>query len=468
MTDKWDAYVRKTDDSQSDPFYLDSVPAVEDKWSKYTRQPKDTQKGQEVSTGQEPFLPKHAQTEKKITSREDAMQRFLEEAAYMPKNKREWAFKPLMFGLKGIDAIRQRGEGAMANVGMQAQEGGRIPPIAGNLAFEAFRATLDPNVRQDYADKFKAFTQGLTGERKGEFGDIPRKALPEMKVMGYDVSEPIASFIGMGTLMGVYQLASGMKAAKTLDDRLPKSMTDDWLVQRSKNLSKIADTGKQVADDMAKKIYTSSIGKIKADKYSNDITNTLKLLKSEDVPKAIIKEIMLSLGTDSQANISNLHKITSILAKHTTKSGWANNSSTAQAYKSLKKIIMDAAKNHSENAFNVIESFDNFAKPVYREAEVIKRMVTDSTGVARKTSALVSTFKSKGKAGVRKLLKDFGSRAKTIEKPMKQLMKDMGKYVKRQKTKEFIQGAAPTAALLSGGGYGAYRLTGVLGDLFGE
>jgi hypothetical protein len=152
------------------------------------------------------FLPGKERTEKLISERPDAMVAFSKELNYAPtkedivqhpvKSAVGLALKPATTAMKAINALWQRGEGAVANVGMQEQETGDKAPLGRRV----LEATIPPLAMSRYG---KSIKQGLTGERKGELGDIPRRA---------GVPEPLSAGIGLGASMGIGGL--GGKAGK--------------------------------------------------------------------------------------------------------------------------------------------------------------------------------------------------------------------------------------------------------------
>ena len=117
-------------------------------------------------------LPKAKATEALIASREPAGEVLKKELAYRPQNAREWIFKPPTIALKAIQIPFQKAESAIANPLMELQKAS-APNLGGRMA--------------------TAFKEGLTSQRIGELGDIPRRA-------GFP--EPLAKFTGFGSAMG--------------------------------------------------------------------------------------------------------------------------------------------------------------------------------------------------------------------------------------------------------------------------
>lgn len=191
-------------------------------------------------------LPKYKETEDRIATRPNASDTLMEELKHMPENFGQGALKLPVTALKALSVPYQRVESAIANPLMELQKADErdLP-----------KRMLD------------AFVKGATGERRGELGDIPRRA-------GF--GEAPSKFIGFGAALGSAFPAVNKAIGKTFK-----------LLPKVKPLTKSQDTVKHL---IRKRWGDIALGNIKSGTFTKKIRDVLTKEERSLVPFMIEKK----------------------------------------------------------------------------------------------------------------------------------------------------------------------------------
>jgi len=391
------------------------------------------------------MLPGYQPTEKKIAGRQDVLSTF--------------ESKPLLGHLRTAMGIAtpgtiapelgkllsgafQRGEAAIANPLMRLQEGLKTGfPLRKPLTLPGAISRVGSDLGQEAA-------KGITGERLGELGDIPRRA---------GVPEPLSAIIGFGSMMGITNLAtrgnlvrSVNKAKQFIGKKFPKIMGKDYMLNRAKLASEgLDDLYKglsQQYDDVLNKIGNRPVNLEAMQNIVNDLPQNVinKVSKSNLIVK--------SADGTLQPTIRNLKTIKGILRKSVPNNVWngrvigdATQGSIKQAYYDVNNLM--AQGNPELVALNA--KYRDFMTM----RDEVSRIIYDPIGEV-KSKGLESLYKP----GAERNKQIFFEKFANLWPQAQSIIKDSVKFAKRAGLKAGARRIAPWIPAILGGGYMGTRL----------
>lgn len=227
-------------------------------------------------------LPKAKETEALIASRTPAGLTLQEELRYKPQNFRELAFKAPTLALKSIIPAFQKIESAIANPLIELQQADK------------------PELFKRMAESAK---QGLTSERIGELGDIPRRAgapEPVSKAIGFGAAMATAFPLAgkaIKTIANVGRKTLGMKAITPLQSTMKNIRKVRWIdinlgryesaLYRSKLLKNLSKKERELIPFMRE-----------GQKYIDPITKKLMRGKGGNIPQKLKRPDLIQLIKD--------------------------------------------------------------------------------------------------------------------------------------------------------------------------
>ena len=290
-------------------------------------------------------LPEKQKTEALISKRPEAVGEFVKEWQAKPKGILPTILHPPLAGLKGLNILRQKGEAAIANPLMELQETVARPPFE-----TAKRAGI-------------GILKGLTGERRGELGDIPRRA-------GF--GEPVSSFIGLGTSTAIVDPLVN-KAITTTLSRAGKGIKD-LITGERRNVLKASEDFVGGIDDFIDEagknvgqIFKGSVGQKSVDtnKLNQAINNlpekALSAMKSKDAQKAF----GIKFGENGQIapTKENIWRLRRFLDDYITPKEFAEGATSAtkgMIKRSADKLRGILAEGESPEFVNTMKSYSDF------------------------------------------------------------------------------------------------------------
>jgi hypothetical protein len=341
-------------------------------------------------------------TEELIRQRPKALDILREEVTQpweLRKHPIKTALRPLVTGLKAANVPLQAGLSAIANVGLEAQEGQFSPKVLGEAALK-----------------------GLTGERIGELGDIPRSiGVPNLisATVGLFASLPLANAGARKTLV-----KSVNKGLSFIKSKLPKIMNKNYVLDRARTASGGLDDLYKGLSKEYDAIY-DKIGKVQVDVKSvqgviDDLPANIvnKISKSKLVSKTASGEIV--------PDMNNLKIIRGIIRKAVPDKVWrgkaigdVNTADLEQSYGKLSNIM---AKGNPE----LVDINKRYAQ--FRNMQkTLGRILYDADGNVQANS-LQRLFSKGGERGKQVFFEDFAKQWPQAQ----QIIKDIGKYNSRQ------------------------------------
>lgn len=257
----------------------------------------------------------------------------------------------------------------------------------------------------------------------------------------FGLAKPSDYLIGGLTGMGAGAVVDRLPAiGRTLGQKMPQIMTDNWLVNKAKSVKNIVDT---------------TIKGLK-----NDYQSILKphldtsIVKAE--LKAIPETIKTEFGIGADTTIGELWEKRFQILNDISDSSWdkpsyyknpkINQAELQNAAKRIKAVVLNKLPDTARQDILMID-------PKYSEALNVGRKLTktvyESSSDTYKTTSLVNMFENKKNAGSREAFERFVK----LDENLGRVKDDIGKYVKRQHMKQILKRA---------GGYGL-ALTGVGG-----
>jgi len=379
------------------------------------------------------WLPDKKRTEKLIAERPKA------EEALMEEVMQPWEFKKhpvkttlgavprlLTTGLKTLAVPWQRAEAAIANPLMELQETQPLPPNdPRNVSREVWQRLEKERTKEGLKSVGKAgmaFWKGLTGERRGELGDIPRRTgFPELA----------SKFIGFGSMIGLTNVAtrgslisSAKKGERFIKTKMPRTMSKNFVYNRSR----LAADGLDELYGTLSKEYDDVLGKIGNRNIDPEKVTTVL----EELPEYIINRMKRELGKEMAPTIETLKKMKGVLRKSVPSKVWSGR----QIGNEGQGIIKDAyyrINNLMTEGNDELIALNRKYRDFMNMRNELARVIYDEYG----------NVKSKGLEG---LFKQGAERNKQIffEKfadqwpQAKQIMKDIIKFTKRQSLKRLI------------------------------
>jgi len=378
-------------------------------------------------------LPGYEKTEERIAQQPDLLRKAIEMARPAPTARGGVLrlldpTRPVRTGMAGLGGLWQRGEAAIANPLMVYQE---------RLADVLAKPTL-PNLFEFHKDVGKAQLRGITGERLGEFGDIPRRA---------GVPGPVSAAIGLGTMGGLANLLTGgaagrgtQKAMAGAKRRLPRVMKEELPLRRAETIAnELKKTRTSLGKEVGKIIQKSGSKKVDVKELTarlGKVRLPQSVVSSLDDPIYGIEKLPDKTYTPT---VKNMHKILKALDDHMTTRSWGESSKISQTRtKEMYAIIRRAMGKAAPEINKPFTVFSNFMKNIYRPTI---RTVKKTTGqIVEKP--LKATLKSTGEQATKEALKRLGKESPASA----QAIKDVQKYIGRQATKEGLKRAVRLGA----------------------
>ena len=175
------------------------------------------------------FLPGRSRVENMIANRPNMGAAFREEINQIPEGFIAKVLQPYVAAYKGLGALMQRGEAAVANPLMGLQEG--------NLGLK---------------DLVNLAAQGIRGERSGELGDIPRSV---------GVDDTISALIGLGGVSGLGNLLTKGKLVGDINKGIG--------VARAEGKQLMKNAG-QSAEKTMDKVLRGGVPKLEAERIATE------------------------------------------------------------------------------------------------------------------------------------------------------------------------------------------------------
>ncbi|MFA5177887.1 MAG: hypothetical protein WC440_07090 [Candidatus Omnitrophota bacterium] len=379
-------------------------------------------------------LPGFKKTEAKIAQRPDAGETFADELAYDPYRNPELnllqktgqaVLKPAVTAAKGIGAIAQRAEGAIANPLMDLQEG-KVNPI----------------------ELGKSVIKGATGERKGELGDVLRRV---------DVAEPIAAAGGLFASMGIANAATTGKLASSarkgeafVKSKVPQVMNKDYVINRAKIAGQGMDELYGGLSDEYEQVF-SKIGKNQVDPAKvNTVLENLAAQGQENIVNRIAKQ----LGSNPTSNVNTVQAMKQVLRKSVPDKVWNGKAIADSGQHFLKEAYHDLNSIVAEGNDELL-SLNKRYRDFLQMRDTLARVIYDDLGNV-KSKGLESVFKPGAERSKQQFFEKFAEQWPQAQ----QIIKDMVKFNKRQTAKKILWRAAPW---VGGSLIGAGTVGGVMG-----
>jgi hypothetical protein len=418
-------------------------------------------------------LPGAERTERLIAERPSAVTA-LQEEALKPYDFREHpiqsAFKPLVTGLKTAAIPFERGEAAIANIGMELQET-EAKPIEFLLA--GYGGIRTPRIKKIVEAQMK----GLTGERKGQLGDIMRRVgapEPLAAATGFFASLSVGKLFDKSLLKGeVSRMAKD--SGKWLSSKRPRIMNDKWITEQSQLGQNVLNG----VDDVLSKSYDNIYSKV--NKIPVDFNKIDDILLKSQIDDTIIGEIDNIVGRVD--TVEKAKMVVDILRKRVPRSFYVSGGTTGKgglanlkirsmfSSRAIKEVMNESISKVDKSSGSMLKNLDKFAHTKVYPALDKLRTIYGKDRIP-KTGPIVSIFgKSLGRAGERKFIRDLpkltkemnnyiaqGYKADVIEvfKNSSQLLRNMEKFRARQ----LLKAGAVGAGLLIGGRYGISKFRG--------
>lgn len=303
------------------------------------------------------------------------------------------------------------------------------------------------NIGLDYQagkpmEAFDSFMKGIKGERMGQVGDIIRSVAPKGKEGLYEIP---AMAIGLVAAVGPADIATkGLvsrfvknSAAALADVARPELMTPAWRLKRAQMTNDSVDDAIKIVRSKYQQFYDANGSlPVKTDGGTTTVATIKKIL--DEIQKEI-PDITWGKREKLLANRPNMEgKIT--------------------AYFETKQLLRDSLPEKARKAFDALNAE---SAPIYRAAKVLKKMVMDETGKARKTAPLETASKDPGR---RQMMEEFAN----LNTGLKKVITDMDKYTSRQRMKKTAGQVAKAGAVLAGAGFGGHYVIDAIKDYFNQ
>jgi len=341
-------------------------------------------------------LPGFEKTEKLIEERPSALEDLKKEIAFKPTTTAGAFLQPAAKTFKGLGLVQERLEGGLANPLMELQE------------------AQDPDLLKRVVSSSVA---GFTGKRRGQFGDVSRRALPEIEIGGVDIDEALSAYIGLGTAIGLD--ASIAKGAQNLIKGGKGTL---------RSLEKSFDLAKKTKSEIGAKIgdlFDSAVGGKKVS------TEQVHLLMKK-VPKKVLKKILdnpvvfkvkkFAIGGKELADVpatdaKNVWRLRQALEDSLTSKELAGKitKKTKGSIKSVTDSLRGILSGVDEKIGPLMEQYSNFVKRL----DPIEDLITDKKG--RVVVNKVSRALKSGEPRVRLDFEDLGKSFNGAAKMMKQI-----------------------------------------------
>lgn len=317
--------------------------------------------------------------------------------------------------LQGAGGLLQRGQAAIAAPLMELQKGVVSPAKLGQAALK-----------------------GVTGERLAELGDIPRQ-------IGWP--EPIAATIGFFSTMGLGNLAtqgrlvtSARKATQFASSKLPKVMSKNYLINRSK----LAGSGvedlhaglSQQYDDIYNAIGNKRVNLVKVQEIADDLPQVIlnKVNKSNLIQK---------LPDGSVApTLNNMKVVKNILRKSVPKNVLSGRQQ-ADIFQGNIKYNLERVKDVMAEGNPQLQALNQQYRQFMQLRAEIGDIIWDKFGNP-KSSGLANLFKPGAERARQISFEKFSQ----LWPQATQIMRDSLKYSRRQTLKMWGRRGA-----MIGGGY---------------
>tara|TARA_Y100000310_G_scaffold258992_1_gene267546 strand:+ start:2460 stop:4070 length:1611 start_codon:yes stop_codon:yes gene_type:complete len=395
---------------------------------------------------------------------------------------------------KLVGGAAQRVEAAIANPILRAQEGGISKEEAEDFQFTNTlnRETLT------FTETGKVLgndiVSGLHGERRGELGDVFRRA---------GVPEPIAAGLGLLLTLGLTNMASKGKAAeitskagdlttkgviktaKETAKRRPRVFNDRWMVEQATNGKKLVKKLDDMMSNMFGGFYRKA-GKIRID--PNQVDDIILRSGADDITIKNLDETMLRLTGSTKVDTVNKLKLAKDFLRNKTpstyydiagttgKGGIANpNIIRKSTAGQLSNLMDDAVAQVDPKLAAELKTMNKFAETklypsLKKMQQIFGKKQTLETGKLSQTFGGRTSFLRPGTAGsataaerqtIRSLpgiAKEFKNYIKgdyaddilSFVRGTKQLTKDMAKFRGRQTTKATVAGLSGAGIILGG------------------
>ncbi len=361
-------------------------------------------------------------------------------------------------GLKAIGLAAERIEAAIANPLMKIQEtdleeAGWISKIP------ATEIVKNPELNKKLANLRFKFAQelgqetwkGLTGKRKGELGDLPRRV---------GVPEPLSAAIGFFSLMGIANVvtkgklvSSAKTAERIVKSKLPRAMGKNYALDRSKLAAKgLDDLYEGVSkeyDDVFKKIADRPVNLERVQEVIDDLPQMVvnKISKSKLITK-------LSDGT-MQPNLNNLKIIKNIISRTIPKKV-LNGSQDADMFQGNMKYNLSKIRQIMVEGNPELQAINKTYAKFMKMNNVVKGVLYNKGKGIVVSKKLINLFKKSGERGEQIYFEKFASQWTQAS----QIMKDIIKFNRRQAFKKGTLRAARWIGIGSGGALGVRKVFG--------
>lgn len=340
-----------------------------------------------------PGQPGREQAEKNIAEREPAIKAF-----------DNVTFKPEERDSKMTARIK-----AVGNVGSTALKGLMLADerIQGAIAAPMLEA-LDPFRKDIVQDSVLATIQAIKGERPARFEDVIRAKLPEVKIGGYDVSNPVAMIGGLAA-----EITAGAGLVKMAGNLIKGGVKTIDSVQKSMEM---AEEVRNTAGKAISTLFDGQVGKKQVPvKLLSDIVDTLpegvleKILakpktfgvlvtKVKDVAGNVIGQ---TVNSDAK-NVWNLRKALDDLL------------TSKDFYDEATSIGKGIVKNAGNQLRGVLSAVDKQVAPVMEKYSKYAQSLEEVSGIMMKKGRVVvnkaaSILKRKGEPGDKIVLERFAS-----------------------------------------------------------
>jgi hypothetical protein len=232
---------------------------------------------------------------------------------------------------------------------------------------------------------------------------------------------------------------------------MPKLMTDNWLVNKAKNVKTAVDETVQGLKTQFSNLF----------KPHNDLVVPAEQLKA--IPTTLLDD----MGIKDGATVGQLWDARDNLLTQISDATWAKSDNLKRlklkeedltnAISKIKAVVLNSVPKETRQA--LLELDPKYTEVMHLGKKLIRTVYEPSTDTY-KTGSLVNVYAGKKNAGARDAFKRFTDYNEKIG----QVTKDINKYVGRQNTKSFVKknlGRVVGGSLIGWGAYeGGKRLVG--------
>lgn len=323
-----------------------------------------------------------------------------------------------------------------------------------------------PTFQQTALDAYYKGTPDFPG--KTLVGNIP-SALGMAGDIATQPANIIPAVLGMSpTVQGISKSVGMTKPAQALSKFLnrergvaditkhfPKIMTDNWVVNKAKNVKSIVD---------------ETVGALRTE-YQKIFAPHKEISISKEnlavIPKTLMKE--MGLSKKQAVSVNELWEARDTLLQQISEGAWGKGESLKRlrlkesdlinSAQKIKAVILNSMPKEARKA--ILEIDPRYMETMNLGKKLIKTVYEPTTGTY-KTGSLINVYRNPDNAGSREVFKNFLKYNKQIG----QVSKDINKYVSRQNIKK-IAGIAGATGIIGGGiMYGLRRkISEPLGDI---